>query len=54
MDGTTADFGALAEAVVFLCYFNGLEDPRQQAKVTYPLEEILLGPDPTFVSPSAK
>jgi len=42
MDGTAADVGALAEAVVFLRYFNGLEDPRQQAKVTYPLEEILL------------
>lgn len=42
MDGTTADVGALAEAVVFLRYFNGLEDPRQQAKVTYPLDEILL------------
>lgn len=42
MDGTTADSGALAEAVVFLGHFKDLEDPRQQAKVNYPLEEILL------------
>ena len=42
MDGTTADCGALAEAVVFLRHFKELEDPRQQAKVNYPLEEILL------------
>ncbi len=42
MDGTTADCGALAEAVVFLRHFKELEDPRQQAKVNYPLDEILL------------
>ncbi|MDE2582321.1 MAG: ISAs1 family transposase [Rhodospirillales bacterium] len=42
MDGTRADCGALAEAVVFLRHFKDLEDPRQQAKVNYPLEEILL------------
>ena len=26
----------------FLSYFNDLKDPRQQGKVTYPLDEILL------------
>jgi len=33
---------ALAEAIVFLGYFKDLRDPRQQGKVTYPLDEILL------------
>ena len=28
--------------VVFLNYFKDLHDPRQQGKVCYPLEEILL------------
>jgi len=26
----------------FLTHFEGIEDPRQQAKVTYPLNEIFL------------
>ena len=30
------------ETVVFLSYFKDLKDPRQQGKVTYPLDEILL------------
>jgi predicted transposase YbfD/YdcC len=34
--------GALAEAVVFLRYFEDLPDPRQRGKVTYPLDEVLL------------
>jgi predicted transposase YbfD/YdcC len=42
MAGTAADCGAFDEAVVFLSHFKDLGDPRQQAKVTYPLEEILL------------
>ena len=33
---------AFAETIVFLSHFRNLQDPRQQAKVTYPLEEILL------------
>ncbi len=33
---------ALYEAVVFLDHFKDLPDPRQRAKVTYPLDEILL------------
>jgi len=33
---------ALSEAIVFLDYFNGLADPRQQGKVVYPLREVLL------------
>jgi len=33
---------ALAEAVVFLSHFKDLKDPRQQSKVSYPLDEILL------------
>ncbi len=31
-----------AETVVFLSYFKDLRDPRQQGKVAYPLDEILL------------
>src|SRR6202047_545275 len=30
------------ETVVFLSYFKDLRDPRQQGKVEYPLDEILL------------
>jgi predicted transposase YbfD/YdcC len=37
-----APAAALAEAVVFLSYFKDLKDPRQQGKVSYPLDEILL------------
>src|ERR1700677_1913801 len=42
MDEVTTDCGALAEAVVFLNYFNDLPDPRQRGKVMYPLEEVLV------------
>jgi hypothetical protein len=42
MDGATTDCGAFDETVVFLSHFNDLHDPRQQAKVTYPLDEVLL------------
>jgi predicted transposase YbfD/YdcC len=42
MDGTTTDCSAFDETVVFLSYFNDLQDPRQQGKVTYPLAEVLL------------
>ena len=42
MDEATADFAAFHETVVFLSHFKDLKDPRQQGKVTYPLEEILL------------
>jgi len=38
MDGA----GCLGEAIVFLKYFSGLSDPRQQGKVVYPLDEVLL------------
>src|SRR6204780_4550156 len=41
MDGAT-DCAAFDETVVFLRYFKDLQDPRQQGKVTYPLDEILL------------
>src|ERR1700681_2653361 len=33
---------AFDETVVFLRYFKDLQDPRQQGKVAYPLDEILL------------
>lgn len=33
---------AIAESVVFLRYFEDLPDPRQRAKVMYPLPEVLL------------
>jgi predicted transposase YbfD/YdcC len=42
MDGATTDCAAFDETVVFLRHFNDLDDPRQQSKVTYPLDEILL------------
>jgi predicted transposase YbfD/YdcC len=42
MDDTITDCTAYGEAIVFLNYFNDLPDPRQQGKVTYPLDEILL------------
>ena len=42
MEGTTADCAAFNETVVFLSHFKDLEDPRQQGKVDYPLEEILI------------
>lgn len=42
MQGTTADGAAFAETVVFLSHFKDLNDPRQQGKIAYPLDEILL------------
>ena len=42
MDDTIIDCAAYGEAIVFLNHFNDLSDPRQQGKVTYPLDEILL------------
>jgi predicted transposase YbfD/YdcC len=42
MDDMITDCTAYGEAIVFLNYFNDLPDPRQQGKVTYPLDEILL------------
>ncbi len=42
MDDAAADCAAFDETVVFLSYFKDLQDPRQQGKVAYPLDEILL------------
>jgi hypothetical protein len=42
MDNVTSNCTAFDETVVFLRFFKDLEDPRQQSKVTYPLDEILL------------
>jgi predicted transposase YbfD/YdcC len=42
MDSTPTNCAILAETVVFLSYFKDLRDPRQQGKITYPLDEILL------------
>jgi len=42
MEATGTDCTAFAETVVFLSHFKDLRDPRQQAKVNYPLDEILL------------
>jgi predicted transposase YbfD/YdcC len=42
MAGAAADGTAFDEAVVFLRHFKDLKDPRQQAKVAYPLDELLL------------
>lgn len=42
MEDTTADCAALDETIVPPGHFKDLKDPRQQANVGYPLEEILL------------
>ena len=42
MDNGAADCGALNEGIVFLDHFSVLEDPRQQGKIVYPLDEVLL------------
>jgi DDE_Tnp_1-associated len=42
MGNAAADGGALNESIAFLEYFSGLKDPRQQGKVIYPLNEVLL------------
>src|SRR3954471_9012134 len=42
MDDVATDGAAFAEAVVFLGHFKDLQDPRQQGKVSYPLDEVLL------------
>lgn len=42
MSDAAAECAAFDEAVVFLSHFSDLQDPRQQAKVAYPLAEILL------------
>ena len=42
MVDTATDCAVFAETVVFLSYFKDLRDPRQQGKVEYPLDEILL------------
>jgi predicted transposase YbfD/YdcC len=42
MDDVATDGAAFDEAVVFLRHFKDLEDPRQQGKVSYPLDEVLL------------
>jgi predicted transposase YbfD/YdcC len=42
MDDATTDCAAFGETAMFLSHFNDLPDPRQQGKVTYPLDEILL------------
>jgi len=42
MDSATTDCAVFDETVVFLSHFKDLRDPRQQGKVSYPLDEILL------------
>ena len=42
MDGAATECTAFDETVVFLSHFKDLPDPRQQGKVSYPLDEILL------------
>jgi predicted transposase YbfD/YdcC len=42
MDDATTECAAFDETVVFLSHFKDLQDPRQQGKVSYPLDEILL------------
>jgi DDE_Tnp_1-associated len=42
MDGATTECAAFDETVMFLSHFKDLQDPRQQGKVTYPLDEILV------------
>ena len=42
LDSDSSGLGAFEEAVVFLKFFEDLPDPRQRAKVLYPLDEVLL------------
>jgi hypothetical protein len=42
MEDPPTNCAAFDETVVFLSHFKDLKDPRQQGKVTYPLDEILL------------
>ena len=42
METAAGGFAAIGEAVVFLSHFKDLPDPRQQGKVIYPLDEVLL------------
>jgi predicted transposase YbfD/YdcC len=42
MNSATTDCAAFDETVVFLSHFKDLRDPRQQGKVCYPLDEVLL------------
>ena len=42
MDDVATECAAFAETVVFLSYFEDMQDPRQSGKITYPLDEILL------------
>jgi len=42
MKDAAQDCGALGETIVFLDHFKDLPDPRQRAKVVYPLDEVLL------------
>ena len=42
MDTPPPGCETVVDAIVFLHYFKDIEDPRQQGKVCYPLEEILL------------
>jgi hypothetical protein len=42
MDDAATDGTAFNETVVFLSHFKDLTDPRQQGKVIYPLDEVLL------------
>src|ERR671932_487661 len=42
MDGAAGECMAFDETVVFLSHVKDLPDPRQQGKVSYPLDEILL------------
>jgi hypothetical protein len=42
VDDAARDDGEIFEATVFLHHFKELTDTRQQAKVVYPLDEVLL------------
>ena len=42
METDSSGLSAFGEAVVFLKVFEALPDPRQRAKVLYPLDEVLL------------
>jgi predicted transposase YbfD/YdcC len=42
MDAASGGFGPLSETTVFLHHFKDMPDPRQRAKVIYPLDEVLL------------
>ena len=54
MDGVATGDAVFGEVVVFLSHFNGLADPHQPDKISYPLDEILLSCLPAVLAGAAR